>query len=305
LCQYRGCANEFVCHEIRFNFGIAAVGFLATPDRSLAQSNDEALRRLEAKIDALSKENATLRDRVKNIETSRHAAAAESTYTGPKNDPVQSATPASAVVVDQTAYSARAAYYPVKAAPISVVPTFNWTGCYLGVHGGGGALNDSYTGRNGFGGLAGGQADCNYQITQLVFGIEGEASWSGLSNDNRVTTAGATTDTTTRNRWDADVALRIGIVTADRVLPYAKVGAAWGGFDYSSTTIVPTQQGSATLPGMLLGGGVEYAFTPNWVGKVEYNSIFVRGNVTFNNAVTSTQSAAKQIVKVGVSYLFH
>jgi outer membrane immunogenic protein len=291
---------------------MAAVGILALPDRSLAQSNDEALRRLEAKIDTLSKENAALRDRVRNIESSRHAATAASASTEPRNDPARSAIPATAVVIDQATYSARAAAYPVKAAPLSDVPTFNWTGCYLGAHGGGGVMNDSYTGRNGFGALAGGQAGCNYQIKQFVFGIEGEASWSGLSNDNRITSAAFTTDTTTRNRWDADVALRIGIITSDRILPYAKIGGAWGGFDYSTTGPGATfQQGSATLPGLLIGGGIEYAFSSNWTGKVEYNSIFVRDNVNFTVCgpapcvVTSTQSAAKQTVKVGINYLFH
>ena len=69
--------------------------------------------------------------------------------------------------------------------------------------------------------------------------------------------------------------------------------------------------GPATLPGLLIGGGVEYAFSPNWTGKVEYNSIFVRDNVNFTVcgpgacAVTSTQSAAKQTVKVGINYMFH
>jgi len=63
--------------------------------------------------------------------------------------------------------------------------------------------------------------------------------------------------------------------------------------------------------GLLIGGGVEYAFSPNWTGKVEYNSIFVRDNVNFTVcgpgacAVTSTQSAAKQTVKVGINYMFH
>jgi outer membrane immunogenic protein len=297
---------------------MATLGFLALPDRSLAQSSDEVLRRLEAKIDTmskeintLSKENATLRGRVGNIESSRQVATTANTSTGPRNDPARSAIPASAVVVDQAAYSARAAAYPVKGVPY-VDSTINWTGCYLGVHGGGGVLNDSYAGRNGYGLLAGGQAGCNYQYTRLVFGIEGEASWSGLSNDNRVSGVGFTTDTTTRNRWDADVAFRIGIITSDRVLPYAKIGGAWGGFNYSTTGPGAFfQQGSATLPGLLIGGGVEYAFSPNWTGKVEYNSIFVRDNVNFTVcgpgacAVTSTQSAAKQTVKVGINYMFH
>jgi hypothetical protein len=32
------------------------------------------------------------------------------------------------------------------------------------------------------GAIAGGQAGCNYQMQQLVVGIEGEGWWSGLKN---------------------------------------------------------------------------------------------------------------------------
>src|ERR1700682_613799 len=67
---------------------MATLGFLALPDRSLAQSSDEVLRRLEAKIDTmskeintLSKENATLRGRVGNIESSRQVATTANTST--------------------------------------------------------------------------------------------------------------------------------------------------------------------------------------------------------------------------------
>src|SRR4051812_49846387 len=77
------------------------------------------------------------------------------------------------------------------AAPL-VAPAFNWTGCYIGIHGGGGAtrsdFTDSFVVRKGDsgstswgnGGLAGGQIGCNYQTGVLVFGVEGEGYWSGM-----------------------------------------------------------------------------------------------------------------------------
>ena len=39
--------------------------------------------------------------------------------------------------------SALAADMPMKAAPpyVAPVPVFSWTGCYIGVHGGAGAMN--------------------------------------------------------------------------------------------------------------------------------------------------------------------
>ena len=42
----------------------------------------------------------------------------------------------------------------------------------------------SFTGNgaNGWGAIAGGQIGCNYQINQLVVGIEGDGVWSGIQN---------------------------------------------------------------------------------------------------------------------------
>jgi len=106
--------------------------------------------------------------------------------------------------------SVLAADLPMKAPPI-VAPVYTWTGFYIGVNGGGGAMNDSNTtgigsstgqsltnlsgissfgstgssggGGNAFhgtGGLAGGQLGYNYQMGNWVFGVEGEGYWSGM-----------------------------------------------------------------------------------------------------------------------------
>jgi hypothetical protein len=53
---------------------LAATSFVALPETSFAQSKDDAIQRLEARLDALAQENAALRDRVKQIETGRRAA---------------------------------------------------------------------------------------------------------------------------------------------------------------------------------------------------------------------------------------
>ena len=53
---------------------LAATSLAISPATSFAQSKDDAIQRLEARLDALAQENAALRDRVKEIETGRHAA---------------------------------------------------------------------------------------------------------------------------------------------------------------------------------------------------------------------------------------
>jgi len=75
---------------------------------------------------------------------------------------------------------ATAAELAVKAPPAPYVPPlYSWTGCYLGVHIGAGELHADWTDES-FGegsgiGVAGGfQTGCNYQIRQLVVGVEVE-----------------------------------------------------------------------------------------------------------------------------------
>jgi outer membrane immunogenic protein len=146
-------------------------------------------------------------------------------------------------------------------------------------------------------------------------GVEAQGWWSGIKNENRAGAAGVvTSEFTTRNRWDADVALRLGLTAVERVLAYSKVGVAWGHFDYDSTTSfffgTSIQTGSATLIGLLVGAGLEYALTPSWTAKIEYNYINYLGEdvtlITTSGGVSistfATQSATKHVVKVGANY---
>jgi len=267
---------------------LAAVSAVAIISASPVRA--ETLDSVVARLNALEKENALLRARLSRLETpgpSRRANAASI----PADKPQVAAAPSK----PEAAY-ASATY---KALPPE--HHFSWTGCYVGVQAGGSIINDSYTGRNGFGGLGGGLIGCNYQIERFVVGVEGEGWLSSISNRNRIV---GTSEITTKNNWDADIALRVGLALTERILSYAKVGAVWGGFDYSTTPAGATTQGNATLSGALIGGGVEYAFSDQWTGRVEYTSNFFRGDVTFGPATTLTQSATKQTVKAAISYYF-
>jgi outer membrane immunogenic protein len=225
---------------------------------------------------------------------------------------------------------------PLKAPPPAAAP-FSWTGCYAGLQFGGGAQTDGFTqgtdfeidsiggnGANGLGVIAGGQIGCNYQISQLVVGIEGDGVWSSIQNTNNFT-FGTGVDTEglqlrARNNWDADIALRVG-AAFDRLLIYAKGGVAWGGFNFRETFTccgaTPTSEvinGNDTLPGLLIGVGMEYAFFLNWTAKIEYNYIAYEqqhvefsetiGGVTTPGIFGQSFGATKQIIKVGVNYKF-
>jgi outer membrane immunogenic protein len=157
------------------------------------------------------------------------------------------------------------------------------------------------TGRSGGGGFAGGQLGCNVQAGAIVWGIEGEAAWSGLGDHFHSGSVPSFNDDTTRNRWSADVAVRAG-VAVDRTLVYGKAGLAAGRFGFSFNLSPPeVANASTTLTGLLLGGGIEYAFAPNWSVKLEYDHVGYLSR-TVNLATLSTSESVA--VKAGINYKF-
>jgi outer membrane immunogenic protein len=163
----------------------------------------------------------------------------------------------------------------------------------------------------------------------LVLGIEGEGFWSGMKvNVDRFGGINGSTlfeSATVRNKWDFDIAARFGIAF-DRALVYGKAGWVAAGFDWNAADVncgnfCTVTQGSSTLDGLLIGLGLEYAFTTNWTTKFEYDYLgFGSKNVSFKTTcvtnpglcgpsgiVTTTQnvSADKHIFKVGINYLFN
>ena len=232
----------------------------------------------------------------------------------------------SASLLALSSATALAADFPMKAPPMMAqAPLFSWTGCYIGGHVGAGALRDpTFTEGHGNGGLAGGQIGCNYQDGNAVFGLEGEGYWSGIkatTGSTFNTGEGFATDTATaKNKSDFSIAARAGIAF-DRTLVYGKAGWVWGNFSYL-TSDDPTCIGCSTetfaasgqLQGLLLGVGLEHAFTRNWTVKMEYNFLDfgdkqlavtecdIPGTCFFQGA--GSNHATKQIFKVGFNYLF-
>lgn len=188
--------------------------------------------------------------------------------------------------------SANAADLPIKAPPAPVVTAYNWTGCYIGGHLGGGwahtswsntanttAFGDMVAGQSlsetngGF--IGGGQIGCNYQMQQFVIGIEGTIAGSTIKGDTNNTVFGAADDVFTNEvPVIATVVGRLGYAW-DNWLVYAKGGYAGGDVKFSVVDTVGPNTGagsdSSWQSGWTVGGGVEYGFTPNWIFGVEYN----------------------------------
>ncbi len=199
--------------------------------------------------------------------------------------------------------AATAADMPLKAAPAAAA--FSWTGCYVGVNGGGAASGSSFTSvvdpgthlvdpadlatasgfgtgsANDLGFIGGGQAGCNLQTGSFVVGIEGDWDYFGskptFNNPNGTLTTGDTVSITQSLKTSslATVRPRLGIVS-DRTLIYATGGAAFAKVSYTQTyedslnNAVGAATGSTTLVGWTVGAGWEWAWTDHVTVKTEY-----------------------------------
>ncbi len=204
---------------------------------------------------------------------------------------------------------------PLPKAPAAYVPVpvFSWTGFYLGINGGFGFGQSSWTDPtfgstgnfNTSGFLVGGTIGANYQIGSFVIGVEGDGDW----NDANGTTFAAgcvVVGCTTKSDWLATVRGRAGFAW-DRVLFYGTGGAAFGGVQAAAGGL-PFATGTQT--GWTAGAGVEFAFAPNWTAKVEY--LFVDlGNFSCPavscgdpNGFADNVTLKENIVRAGINYKF-
>jgi outer membrane immunogenic protein len=227
-----------------------------------------------------------------------------------------------AALVAAPAMAADLAVRPVKA--VAPPPVFSWTGCYLGVHVGGGWQVSSFTTEggavaSGVGALGGAQVGCNLQWRQFVIGVEGEFWGSTLYDRAFNQNIFFTDDSYSRNRWDGAISARSG-VAFDRAFIYGKLGVVWGKFDYTVDAFDDdgdtfTRRGDAIFTGVLIGVGFEYALTDNWTTKFEYNYIDYGNKIVdftnvsceggcFTSTSRQTIKEVKQIAKIGVNYKF-
>lgn len=144
---------------------------------------------------------------------------------------------------------------PAK-APEYVTPIYNWTGPYIGISGGYGWGNSNFGDPDG--GIFGATLGYNWQMGNLIAGIEGDISWSGLEDD---TAAGSI-----NNDWLGTARGRLGF-NAGRFMPYVTGGLAVGNIDAS---IAGVGSSNSTEVGWTVGAGVEAAISGPWTAKVEY-----------------------------------
>ena len=233
------------------------------------------------------------------------------------------------------ATAANAADMAVKARPLPPpAPIFSWTGFYIGAHVGGAWFDKDWFvpltpiniaggcagcpapagGHNASSWLAGGQIGFNYQTGMWVLGVEADGSWTDLNGSNVNPQAPFL-----RNNSKTDAigtfAGRVGIA-ANQALFYVKGGGAVANDRFFTSFVAPPglvpQSVDDTRWGWMVGVGIEYAFTPNWSVKAEYNYLDFG---TFRETVQPTGVVAAlpfqydvrqrmDLVKVGLNYRF-
>lgn len=210
---------------------------------------------------------------------------------------------------------------PVRAPTPAAVVAYNWSGFYIGAHGGG-AWGDKewlFTGpltttdHRVKGAFAGGQIGYNWQFGSWVFGLEGEGSWADLTGSSTCPNPAAVCESEVR--WLASATGRLGYAI-DNWLLYVKGGWAGAGDRYfvrfPATPALDERSGNISRSGWTVGGGVEVGFAQNWSAKVEYMYADL-GRETFDftriatGAFVETAQVDQTIhtVKFGINYHFN
>lgn len=219
---------------------------------------------------------------------------------------------------------------PVAAAVMA--PVFGWSGFYLGAHLGYTSSSTTFTDTNlgGSGGVwnglgdrftatrsgivLGGQLGYNYQINQIVVGLEADLGYLGGAA-SRASALSADTIGEVRGGLYGTFRGRAG-VAVDRVLLFVTGGVI--GVDNGArindslgNTLVTNRAGFRA--GWTVGAGIEYAVASNWTVKADYlyydlgrRLVSGQQNGTpgpaFNYAFDTRSTG--HILRLGVNYLF-
>ena len=197
-----------------------------------------------------------------------------------------------------------------KAAPVPYMAIYNWTGLYIGANLGYGwaRVSDDAGGSSNLNGvIGGGQIGYNWQMNQLVLGVEADFQGSG----QRATQTGAiglvAISATERIRYFGTVRARVGYAF-DRTLLYVTGGYAYTniGMDVTATFggATATASSNTTKGGATIGGGVEYAFAGPWSAKAEYLYIDSGTQSVTLFGVTDNARIRNHIGRVGINYRF-
>lgn len=181
--------------------------------------------------------------------------------------------------------------YPSR-APYTVqqpLNAFSWAGPYLGANLGyaWGSTTNNPTKPSGFTG--GVTAGYNWQSGPVVFGLEGDLQASGADD--------TFAPWKFSNPWFGTLRGRVGY-SFSNVMFYGTGGLAFGGLRAETFGLSE----SRNTAGWTVGGGVEFAFAPNWSAKVEY--LYVDLSDTRFSVTGVSNGYEFGLARIGVNYRF-
>jgi outer membrane immunogenic protein len=186
-------------------------------------------------------------------------------------------------------------YSPPPAEVVYATPSI-WQGAYMGINGGYGWSNSTFTEPSG--GFGGAQLGYNWQRDRIVFGLEGDIQGADISGSAYNPFFDATAHSNVD--WFSTVRGRLGF-TAGTVLIYGTAGLAVADFNNTVNVGGLTFSDSDTKAGYAAGGGVEWAFAPNWSMKAEYLYLGF-GDETLSSGFRINDDF--QTVRVGLNHKF-
>jgi outer membrane immunogenic protein len=208
---------------------------------------------------------------------------------------------------------------PPPADPVVVEPGFTWAGPYAGLQLGylSGHIDVGIPGIDGdptigpspiveraspdadgfVGGIYGGY---NFATSgNLVFGFEGEYNWSHADGSDQLPAIDGLGETL-ESDIESTAALRGRIGHAmDRTLIYGAAGIAWADLELSDGTATASE----TMTGWTIGGGVEHAFTDQWLGRIDYRYSSFDDENNFAGTGANVEMETHEL-RVGVAYKF-
>jgi outer membrane immunogenic protein len=211
-----------------------------------------------------------------------------------------------AVLMAGAATGALAADLPTHKAPIApapvYAPAFTWGGLYLGINGGYAfaAVGDSnFASPNG--GVIGATLGYNWQMGQLVYGVEGDFDYAFTKRSNDF----AFGSNTYNVNWMTTERLRLGYAV-DRALFYVTGGYAGVNTHATVSDVFGnnfTQNNWRN--GGAIGAGIEYAFTNNITAKGEYLWLPLQDKTYWSGTpYEETNHMNVSLFRVGLNYKF-
>ena len=162
---------------------------------------------------------------------------------------------------------------------------YDWTGFYVGAHGGYGQASADSTNLGGF--LGGVQLGYTVQSGQFVFGVEGDIGAAGVGSSRKSLD------------WLGSARARAGFAF-NQYFVYGTGGFGFGKFSYSDGL----SQDDRWNVGWVLGIGAEVALGRNWTARVEAFH-YDLGRAGYNVASGPTAiSLTGTVVRAGVNYRF-